>query len=117
MRAGYALAESCFTSLNREAIGADLKLAGALPVSTLLFAETPSRIVISFSEERRESIAAIAQQHSVPLSILGKAGGKDLSIRVSGEPAIDQPVAELESAWRNSLSQKLEAQAMAAGRE
>ncbi|MGI8920041.1 MAG: phosphoribosylformylglycinamidine synthase subunit PurL [Pyrinomonadaceae bacterium] len=112
-----ALAESCFTSLNREAIGADLNLAGALPVSTLLFAETPSRIVISFSEERRESIAAITQQHNVPLSILGKAGGKDLSIRVNGEPAIDQPVAELESAWRNSLSQKLEAQAMAAGRE
>ncbi len=112
-----ALAESCFSSLNREAIGADLNLAGALPVSTLLFAETPSRIVISFSEERRESIAAIVQQHNVPLSILGKAGGKNLSIMVNGEPAIDQPVAELEFAWRNSLSQKLEAQAMVAGRE
>jgi phosphoribosylformylglycinamidine synthase subunit PurL len=112
-----ALAESCFASLNREAIGADLDLAEALPVSTVLFAETPSRIVVSFSEEQRESVAALAQQHNVPLSVLGKVGGKNLSIRVNGEPAIDQPVAELESAWRNSLSQKLEAQAMAAGRE
>ena len=32
-----ALAESCFASLNREAIGADLNLVGTLPVSTLLF--------------------------------------------------------------------------------
>ena len=112
-----ALAESCFASLNREAIGADLNLGGALPVSTILFAETPSRIVISFGEEQHESIAVIAQQHNVPLSILGKAGGKNLSIRVNGEPAIDQGVAELESAWRSSLSQKLEAQAMAAGME
>jgi phosphoribosylformylglycinamidine synthase subunit PurL len=112
-----ALAESCFASLNREAIGADLNLAGALPVSTLLFAESPSRIVISFREEQHDSIAAIAQQCNVPLSILGKAGGKNLSIRVNGGPAIDQPVAELEGVWRGSLSQKLEAQAMAAGME
>ena len=112
-----ALAEACFASLNREAIGADLNLTGAVPVRTMLFAETPSRIVISFGDEQHESIAVIAQQHNVPLSILGKAGGKTLSISVNGEPAIDQGVAELESAWRGSLSQKLEAQAMAAGME
>lgn len=112
-----ALAEACFASLNREAIGADLNLAGALPVRTMLFAETPSRVVISFGEEQHESIAVIAQRHNVPLSILGKAGGNTLSISVNGEPAIDQGVAELESAWRSSLSQKLEAQAMAAGME
>src|SRR5688500_9451969 len=113
-----ALAESCFASLKRGAIGAAVNLAaGTLPPSSLLFAETPSRIVISFSEERREAIAAIAEQRNIPLSVLGKVGGKNLSIRVNSEPVIDQPVAELESAWRSSLSQKLEAQAMAAGRE
>ena len=69
-----ALAESCFASLKREAIGADMNLDGSLPASVLLFAETPSRIVISFSEERRDAIAAIAEQHKFPLSILGKVG-------------------------------------------
>ena len=62
-----ALAESCFSSLNREAIGADLNLSGTLPESSLLFAESPSRIVISFDPAQHEAIAAIAQQHNVPL--------------------------------------------------
>ena len=112
-----ALAECCFSSLNRDGIGIDLNLTGTLAVNTLLFAESPSRIVISFSEQQSESIAAIARQHNVPLAILGNAGGQNFSLRVNGELAIDQPVTELEAAWRNSLPQKLEAQAMSAGRE
>ncbi|HEX4900421.1 MAG TPA: phosphoribosylformylglycinamidine synthase subunit PurL [Pyrinomonadaceae bacterium] len=112
-----ALAESCFSSLNREAIGADLNLTGVLPVPTLLFAESPSRIVISFDEAKRDHVAALAAKHNVPLAVLGSVGGKNLSILVNGEPIIAQPVHELENAWRNSLPQKLEAQAMAAGRE
>jgi hypothetical protein len=36
---------------------------------------------------------------------------------VNQEAVIDQPVADLENAWRNALPEKLEAQAMAAGRE
>ncbi|MFZ0064507.1 MAG: phosphoribosylformylglycinamidine synthase subunit PurL [Pyrinomonadaceae bacterium] len=114
---GVALAECCFSSLNREAIGAELNLTGPLAVSSLLFAESPSRIVISFSAEQREAIAAIAQTHNVPLALLGKVGGTTLRLRVNEEPAVDLPVADLEIAWRDSLPQKLEAQAMAAGRE
>ena len=68
-----ALAESCFSSLNRDAIGADLNLSGVLPASTLLFTESPSRIIISFSEQQRESIAAIAQQHNVPSGNSGQS--------------------------------------------
>ncbi|HEU4478867.1 MAG TPA: phosphoribosylformylglycinamidine synthase subunit PurL, partial [Pyrinomonadaceae bacterium] len=112
-----ALAESCFSSLNREAIGAELNLTGTLPASGLLFSESPSRIVISFESSQREAIFAIARKQNVPLTILGNAGGNNLRIRVNNEPAIDQPVTDLENAWRNSLPQKLEAQAMAAGRE
>ena len=112
-----ALAESCFSSLNREAIGADVNLTGALPVPALLFAESPSRIVISFDEAKHDDVAALAAKHNVPLAVLGSAGGKNLLIQVNGEPSIAQPVHELEDAWRNSLPQKLEAQAMAAGRE
>jgi phosphoribosylformylglycinamidine synthase len=112
-----ALAESCFSSLNRDAIGADLNLTGALPITSLLFAESPSRIVISFSEEQREAIAALAQKHNVPLALLGKVSGSALRLRVNEEPAVDVSVADLEIAWRDSLPQKLEAQAMAAGME
>ena len=114
---GVALAECCFSSLNREAIGAELNLTGPLAASSLLFAESPSRIVISFTAEQREAIDAIAQTHNVPLALLGKVGGTTLRLRVNEEPAVDLPVADLEIAWRDSLPQKLEAQAMAAGRE
>jgi phosphoribosylformylglycinamidine synthase II len=114
---GVALAECCFSSLNREAIGAELNLIGVLPVPALLFAESPSRIVISFDEAKHDDVAALAAKHSVPLAVLGNVGGKNLSIQVNGEPSIAQPVHELEDAWRKSLPQKLEAQAMAAGRE
>jgi hypothetical protein len=40
-----------------------------------------------------------------------------LRIAVNEAVVIDQPVANLENAWRNALPEKLEAQAMAAARE
>src|SRR6185503_8405621 len=43
-----ALAESCFSSHGREAIGADVNLEGALGPTSQLFSESPSRIIISF---------------------------------------------------------------------
>src|SRR4029079_10405830 len=43
-----ALAESCFSSHGHQAIGATVDLGESLPNTTLLFAESPSRIVISF---------------------------------------------------------------------
>jgi phosphoribosylformylglycinamidine synthase len=112
-----ALAELCFSSLNRESIGANLNLTGALSAECLLFAESPSRIVISFDSAQQGAVLRIAQQHNAPLMILGKTGGESLRIRVNEEPAVDLPITNLENAWRESLPQKLEAQAMAAGRE
>src|SRR5687768_5391198 len=60
-----ALAESCFSSLNRDAIGAEINLesagsAGILPAS-LLFSESPSRIIISFNESAGNEIESIAK--------------------------------------------------------
>ncbi|HEY0408358.1 MAG TPA: phosphoribosylformylglycinamidine synthase subunit PurL, partial [Pyrinomonadaceae bacterium] len=46
-----AIAESCFSSLNRGALGADVVLPGVLlPARAHLFSESPSRIIISFDE-------------------------------------------------------------------
>src|SRR5678815_4604514 len=42
-----ALAESCFSSAGREAIGADVELKGEHGPAAMLFSESPSRIVIS----------------------------------------------------------------------
>jgi phosphoribosylformylglycinamidine synthase subunit PurL len=112
-----ALAESCFSSLNRTEMGASIELPGSLPPATLLFSESPSRIVVSFADSAREAIEEIARQKGCPFVILGTTGGSRLRIKGRDVTLVDSAVADLESAWRTSLSQKLQAEAMAAGRE
>jgi phosphoribosylformylglycinamidine synthase II len=101
------LAESCFASLGRELIGADVELRSELDLATTLFSESPSRIVISFAPSDAEAVEQIAQRHQAPFVILGSVGGTSLRIAVNGESVIDSEVSQLESAWRNGLSSAL----------
>ena len=116
-----ALAECCFSSLNRDAIGAEVSLKSQVSSlqspASLLFSETPSRIIISFAESAREEIEGIAAAANCPLTILGTVGSNRLRITTDGEETVNLPVADLERAWRSSLQQKLQAEAMAAGAE
>jgi phosphoribosylformylglycinamidine synthase len=112
-----ALAECCFSSLNRPVVGARISLAGALPVTAALFSESPSRIIISFAASARAQIEHIAQSQDCPLTVIGEVGGSELQIKVSDENVVSTNISELESAWRSSLPKKLEAEVMAAGRE
>ncbi|HKP36907.1 MAG TPA: phosphoribosylformylglycinamidine synthase subunit PurL [Pyrinomonadaceae bacterium] len=112
-----ALAECCFSSLNREPIGADVDITGDHSLAARLFGESPSRIIISFSEFNRSEIERVAAEAGCPISILGKVGSDRLRIRSDGADVISVPVRELEDAWRSSLSQKLQVEVMAAGAE
>jgi phosphoribosylformylglycinamidine synthase len=112
-----ALAECCFSSLNTAAIGAEVDLNGALSIASLLFSESPSRIIISFDESSQGAIEQIAAHQNCPLTSIGRVKGHRLRIRANGEDAIDADVGELENTWRNSLSQKLRPEAMAATME
>jgi phosphoribosylformylglycinamidine synthase len=106
------LAESCFSSHGHEAIGIDVDLGDALESTVLLFAESPSRIVISFDPAEEDAIRVIAQTNNAPLAILGRVGGKDLRIKAGGVEVISESVAQLESAWRGGLTNKLHPDAM-----
>jgi phosphoribosylformylglycinamidine synthase II len=110
-----ALAECCFSSLNRESIGANISLAETLPVT--LFSESPSRIIISFAAAARAEIENIAQREKCPFTMIGEVGGSELQLKVGDKKVISTNIAELESVWRGSLPKKLEAEVMAAGRE
>ena len=112
-----ALAESCFSSLGKDAIGADVDLAegGTLSHTALLFSESPSRILISFGRGAIEAIRQICETHNAPLAILGKVGGSQLRIVVNSEQLIAADIADLESTWSNSLSKSLKAEALVAG--
>ncbi|HKR02502.1 MAG TPA: phosphoribosylformylglycinamidine synthase subunit PurL [Pyrinomonadaceae bacterium] len=112
-----ALAECCFSSLNRGAVGAKVELSGTISLHARLFGESPSRIVLSFGEEALREIEGIAAQTGCPLTVLGHTGGERLSITADGREVIDLKVSELEAAWRTSLGRKLRAEALVAGAE
>jgi len=99
-----ALAEMCFSSLGRDAVGAAVDLTAALDATSVLFSESPSRILMSFSPTDTAAIEEIVRSNNVPFAILGRAGGTCLTIDVNGQEAIYAEVSDLESAWRSSLS-------------
>lgn len=101
------IAESCFSSLNREAIGAEIELSDEnLPVESLLFGETPSRIVVSFAADKLDKVKEIAGD--CPFEVIGKVSGTDLKIKINGKEKISAPTAEFEDSWKNSLAKQLE---------
>ena len=113
-----ALAESCFSSLNRAGVGARIELnGGSLSPAARLFAESPSRIVVSFGEAARARIEEIAARFGCPFELIGRVGGASLSVKVGGADGVEAPVAQLEEVWRGSLSRRLRAEVLAAAAE
>jgi phosphoribosylformylglycinamidine synthase II len=104
------LAESCFSSLGRDAIGAEVDLKGEIGPTALLFSESPSRIVISFEAASEAAVREIAERNKAPFAILGRVGGTRLMINVNGDEAVVMDVSEMESTWRSALSDKLQAE-------
>ncbi|MBP6002641.1 MAG: phosphoribosylformylglycinamidine synthase subunit PurL [Pyrinomonadaceae bacterium] len=101
------IAESCFSSLGRDAIGASIDLSSyGLSSDSLLFGESPSRIVISFAAENLYKVTAIAGD--CPFEVIGKVGGDSLSMRVDGDVAMTTPISELEASWTGALSDRLD---------
>src|SRR5262245_42293234 len=112
-----AIAECCFSSLNRAPVGATIDLTGEYDVATRLFSETPSRIIVSFDQSARSDIEEIVAAAGCSMTLLGSVGSSCLLVTSDGEAVIQLEVAEMEDAWRSSLKEKLQAEAMAAGAE
>ncbi|HMG72123.1 MAG TPA: phosphoribosylformylglycinamidine synthase subunit PurL [Pyrinomonadaceae bacterium] len=112
-----ALAECCFSSLNRSVFGSDIDLTGDYDLATRLFSESPSRIIISFDESSLGDIEEIVASAGCPMTLLGNVGADRLRIESDGQEVIQLDVAEMESAWRSSLKDRLQAEVMAAGAE
>ncbi len=102
-----ALAECCFSSLNRNPVGAVVDLNGSIAVISRLFSETPSRIVVSFNESALGRMKEIAAKNGCSLNVLGKTGGENLIVNADGNVAVNIEVAQLETAWRGSLAKIL----------
>jgi phosphoribosylformylglycinamidine synthase len=110
-----ALAECCFSSLNRAGCGADVSLSDSLTTASVLFSESPSRIIVSFPESSLAEMQALAARAGCPFNVIGSGGGNRLRIRLNDVELVSTAVSELEDVWRGSLSRKLDAEVMAAG--
>jgi len=103
-----AIAECCFSSLNREAIGAQIELSSnGLSKEAVLFSESPSRIVVSFAPEDLDKVREIAGD--CPFAVIGSVGDDVLKISIDVTEVITTPVSELEGAWESSLADVLDA--------
>ncbi len=97
-----ALAESCFTG--PKPVGAAIALKGSIRADALLFGESQSRIVISFPEERSQSIETLAKKAGVAFSVLGQVGGPAFQIKINEKEFINEDIPVLEDIWKYSLS-------------
>jgi len=103
-----ALAESAFSSYRRSGLGFQANIEGSLSPEALLFAETPSRIVVTATDVKGPRILEIAAEHNVPASVIGRTGGDRIMLSVKGEPVISRSLGEIERAWRGALPRVLE---------
>jgi phosphoribosylformylglycinamidine synthase len=109
-----ALAESCFSSYRRDAIGARIdlsehaKLSGLDDLLTLLFAESPSRIILSMKPEDAAAVRAIADQAGAVCAAIGETGGQMLSFMGLGKTLFETDVTKLEEDWRDAFPSHLD---------
>lgn len=97
-----AVVESCITG-PKNALGATLNLESTLRKDALLFGETQSRILISFSKDQRESIAQIAKKKEVPFTVIGEVGGSCFTVNVNGNEFIQQDIQALKNIFKNII--------------
>lgn len=101
------IAECCFSSLGRDAIGAEIKLeSSGLSNAAVLFSESPSRIVVSFAPGDVDKVKASVGD--CPFQVIGKVAGEKFEISIDGSTAVSAQVVDLESIWRDSLQDLLE---------
>jgi phosphoribosylformylglycinamidine synthase II len=112
-----AIAESCFSSYRRQAIGCHVNLDGEFSAAALLFAETPSRIVLSAPDSSIDKIMEIAREHEVAAAVIGRTGAERLTMAVNGERVIDRLIRDVESAWLDVLPRMLEIGSLVAAEE
>jgi phosphoribosylformylglycinamidine synthase len=102
-----AIAESCFSSLNRAATGAEIELTpGELSSEAVMFGETPGRVVISFAADKLDRVREIVADFA--FEVIGKVTGSDLKISIDGGSVVSARVSDLEETWSNALGSKLE---------
>ncbi len=88
-------------------LGCELTWEGSSRPDAFLFGETQSRYLLSCCSESLSRLQQIFEFHRIPYTVLGKTGGREVAIRMSGELFIRLSVQELYEIWYNSLTNQL----------
>jgi phosphoribosylformylglycinamidine synthase len=100
-----ALAESCMAGGQGVTVNLDWNGDPRLP----LFAEDPSRILISVAEKDLAKVDRLVSEYNIEAVILGTTGGANLNLAWKGEPLFRISVSALCSRYDTALEQALEA--------
>jgi phosphoribosylformylglycinamidine synthase len=100
-----ALAECCYSTLSRPAIGAIAKIPRYLDAGKDLFGEYSSRILLS--TRHAPDLVRRAERSGLRCAEIGRVGGSRLILEHGGAAVVDLSVEELESVWRRTLPKLL----------
>jgi hypothetical protein len=73
----------------------------------MLFGETPARIILSLAEPHWTALEALAKEHGVPCSVIGRTRAEDFILKIDGRELIAASVNELRAKWRGYLEEML----------
>lgn len=94
-----AVAESTFG----RGLGAKVDFTTNLRPDLALFSESQSRILLSAKPESAAALEAWLSEQGVPAQKLGVVGGDELVIAVNGHTAIQAPVNEFRTEWKEAI--------------
>lgn len=95
------LAECAF--LSEQKIGFTVDLQDDLRLDALLFGESQSRICVSVRTENLTDLRKLAEEHSIPLAVLGKTGGEHMVIHHRGKELLSILVLQGYNMWKQSI--------------
>ncbi len=95
-----ALLESLFPS----ELGAQLEIYTEERLDFSLFAEMPTRVVVSVKPELSDELKDIVEKNSLGWTFLGRVvEGRELSLSYNGEPVLKENIDELKGIWQKGL--------------
>ena len=100
-----ALAEMCYSTLNRPAIGAAAKSPQYMDACKDLFGEYSSRILLTTTHA--SDLVRRAERSALRCTEIGRVGGNRLILHHGGRQVVDVAIEELESVWRRTLPKLL----------
>lgn len=94
-----ALAESAISGPEPMGVSVELGDDGSGGrADEILFGEAPTRFVVSFAEQHRGRLTALAAEHGAPFAVIGSTGGDLITLRV-GAASATSSVRDAHAAW------------------